>query len=287
MKRRTIATLVAALILAGAAGLYLTGWALSHPVPARIGTPPPSLEAAAVAFSSRSGSVVHGWLSRAPGARASVLLLPGVRANRLSMVGHAKFLRRAGYTTLAIDFQATGESPGDAITFGWLERFDVLAAVDYLRTRTAGQPVAVIGESLGGAATLLAAPPLSIDAAVLEAVYPSIDRAVANRLRERMGPAAELAAPLLLAQLHPRLQVSASDLRPLDHIAAVGCPVLVIGGSDDRQTTTDDTTGLFAAAHEPKQLWMIPGAGHVDFLEFTPDEYRRRVLAFLDRSLGR
>src|SRR6185436_18241916 len=174
MKRRTIAAVAVVLILAGAAGLYATGWALSHPVPARIGVPPPSLDAAAIAFSSRSGSVIHGWLSRVRGSHASILLLPGVRANRLLMVAHAKFLRRAGYTTMLIDLQATGESPGEAITFGWLERLDVLAAVEYLKSRTADQPVAVIGVSLGGAATLLAAPPLQIDAAVLEAVYPSL-----------------------------------------------------------------------------------------------------------------
>src|SRR5262245_8964633 len=241
MRVRVIAAGMAALVVISAGALYATGWALSRPVPARSASPPPSLAASPIAFSSRSGSVVHGWLSRAPDAPASVLLLPGVRANRLSMVGRAKFLRRAGYTTLMIDFQATGESPGDAITFGWLERHDVIAAVEYLSARTAGRPVAIIGVSLGGAATLLAAPPLSIQAAVLEAVYPSIDRAVANRLRMRMGPAGELAAPFLLAQLRPRLQVTESDLRPIDHIANLGCPVLVVGGKDDRHTTADDT----------------------------------------------
>jgi uncharacterized protein len=286
MKARSIASVLALLIVASLAGLYGIGWALSSPAPARIGTAPPSLDASAVAFSSRSGSVVHGWLARVPAAPASILLLPGVRSNRLSMVGRAKFLRRAGYTTLLIDFQATGESPGDAITFGWQERFDVLAAVEYLKSRTGGRPVAIDGVSLGGAATLLATPPLSIEAAVLEAVYPSIDRAVANRLRMRMGPVGGALAPLLLAQLRPRLNVTAADLKPIDHIAALGCPLLLIGGADDRHTTADDTNLLFATAREPKQLWMIPGAAHVDYLEFVPDEYRRRVLAFLASALG-
>jgi alpha/beta superfamily hydrolase len=82
-----------------------------------------------------------------------------------------------------IDFQGTGESEGEAITFGWRERFDVLAAVKYLKARSPNQRVGVIGVSLGGAATLLATPPLELNGAVLEAVYPSIDRAVVNRLR--------------------------------------------------------------------------------------------------------
>jgi alpha-beta hydrolase superfamily lysophospholipase len=278
---------VCAAALVGAVGVLSgLGWTLSRPVPARVGPPPASLDAEAVAFPSQSGSVIHGWLSRSPAARASVLLLPGVRANRLSMVPRAEFLRRAGYSTLLIDFQGTGESAGDAITFGWRERFDVLAAVQCLKARIPGRPVAVIAVSLGGAATLLAGPPLEVQGVVLEAVYPSIDRAVVNRLRMRIGPFAPVVAPLLLAQLRPRLHLGAADLKPVEHIGAIGCPVLLIGGTLDRHTTVADTERLFAAAREPKELWLIPNAAHVDFLEFAGEAYRRRILAFLAAALS-
>jgi len=111
------------------------------------------------------------------------------------MLGRARFLTRAGYSTLLIDFQATGESPGEAITFGWRERFDVLASVRYLNARLPGEPVGIVAVSLGGAATLLATPLLEIRAAVLEAVYPSIERAVANRLRMRLGALGPAVSP--------------------------------------------------------------------------------------------
>ena len=277
--------LSAVVLLAGVLiGLYAAGWAASRPFMAHIGSPPASLDAEPVTFSSQSGSAIHGWFSSAPSARGAVLLLPGVRANRLSMVRRAEFLRRAGYSTLLIDFQATGESEGEAITFGWRERFDVRAAVQYLNTRMPGRPVGVIGVSLGGAATLLAAPSLHLDAAVLEAVYPSIDRALVNRLEVRAGPLGRVAALLLLLQLRPRLGVSPDDLKPIDHIAQIDCPLLIVAGTADRYTTMDDTQLLFAAAREPKEVWTIQGAAHVDFFEFAGDVYRQRILAFLARA---
>jgi len=286
--KRFVSIALVFVLLSGAGGIYALGWALSRPVPVEVGPIPANLiEAEAVTFSSQSGSMIHAWLSQAPAATASVLLLPGVRANRLSMVRRAEFLRRSGYTTLLIDFQATGESVGEAITFGWRERFDVLAAVQYLNGRMPGRPVAVLGVSLGGAATLLATPPLEIQAAVLEAVYPSIDRALVNRLRMRIGPFAPAVVPLLLVQLRPRLDVAASDLKPVEHIAMLGCPLLLVGGTLDRHTTVDDTQLLYAAARAPKELWLIPGAAHVDYLEFTGDVYRRRILAFLAAALSR
>jgi len=262
--RRFILFGLALLLLTAVVGLFAVGWALSRPVQAAIGAPPPDLEAEAVSFGSQSG----------------------VRANRLSMVRRAEFLRQAGYSTLLIDFQGTGESDGEAITFGWRERFDVIAAVDYLKTRLPDQRIGVIGVSLGGAATLLAAPRLEINAAALEAVYPSIDRAVVNRLSMRVGPLASVTAPLLLLQLRPRIGVPASELRPVDHVGKLRCPVLIVGGALDRHTTVEDTQVLFDAASQPKELWLIPGATHVDYLEFAGHDYRRRITTFFARTLS-
>ena len=273
------------LVVLGVVVLYSVGWELARPVPTRIGPPPTELQAEPIAFPSESGVVIRGWLSRGLLHGGAVLLLPGFRANRLEMVDRAQILHAAGYSTLLIDFQATGESPGDVITFGWRERFDVLAAVQTLKQVLPGERIGIIGTSLGGAATLLAAPALDVQAAILEAVYPSIDVALENRLRMRLGSLGAALAPLLLVQLRPRLGVGPSDLRPVDRIAMLRCPVLLIGGMVDQHTTVADMQRLYAAARQPKELWLIPDAAHVDYLRVAGESYRRRVLAFFNHTL--
>ena len=116
MTKRSFAVALIALLGAGCGALYIAGWALSRPVPAVIGPPPKELHAESITFPSGSGSAIRGWFSRGKPWGGAVLLLPGIRANRLAMVERAVALRAAGYSTLLIDFQATGESPGDAIT---------------------------------------------------------------------------------------------------------------------------------------------------------------------------
>lgn len=127
------------------------------------------------------------------------------------------------------------------------------------------------------------ASPLDIDAAVLESVYPTISEAVENRIRMRLGPLSPIATQLLLLQLKPRLDVSPTQLRPIDHVDKLGCPVLVMSGSLDRHTTRAETKRLYESASEPKQLAIIEGAAHVDF---DPTPYAELVLAFLDRHLS-
>ena len=285
MTRRSIGLLALGLLALAVAGVYGVGWQLSRPVPADVGSAPVALQAEPVAFRSESGSTIHGWFSRGVPHGGAVLLLPGIRANRRSMLGRAELLHAAGYSTLAIDFQATGESPGDIITFGWRERLDVLAAVAMLSQRLPEESIGIIGTSLGGAATVFAAPALDVQAVVLEAVYPSIDVAVENRLRMRLGRLGAAVTPLLLLQLRPRLGVSSSDLKPIDHIAGLAAPILIIGGIDDHHTTVADTQRLYEAASQPKELWLIPNAAHVDYLNAGAEDYRRRVLAFFGRTL--
>jgi len=173
MKRLLVA--FAPVGVAGIICVFCVGWLLAHSVQTRIGNPPANLNAQAVAFASDSGANVHGWWCPIQNDRGIVLLLPGIRADRLSMVDRTRFLRRAGYSVLLVDFRATGETKGDHITFGWKESQDVLAAINFLRQTDPNDHVTIIGSSLGGVAALLATPPLKVDALVLEEVYPTIE----------------------------------------------------------------------------------------------------------------
>jgi fermentation-respiration switch protein FrsA (DUF1100 family) len=96
-----------------------------------------------------------------------------------------------------------------------------------------------------------------------------------------LGVVGRMLTPVLLNQLQWRLGVSASQLRPLDHIASIECPVLIISGEKDRNTRPSDTRMLLERARSPKHVWFVPNAAHVDLHRAARDEYESRVLAFL------
>lgn len=229
--------------------------------------------------------ILRGWfVPGAPGGGA-VVLLHGSGQTRRAMLGQARFLHANGYAILLFDFHASGESEGERNTFGLTESSDAAAAVELMRKLAPGERVGAIGYSLGGASCLLGAEPLDVDVLVLEAVYPDIESAVANRLRLRVGQFGSLLTPLLTWQIYPRWGVRTEQLRPIDGIRRLKVPVLVIAGGEDPRTTLADSQRLFAAAPEPKQLWVVAGAEHVNFQRFATEEYETRVLAFLTRFL--
>jgi len=183
-----------------------------------------------------------------------------------------------------IDFQGHGESTGDAITMGFRERHNARSAIEFVHNRNPNHKIGVVGWSLGGAATLLAMP-VEIDALVLESVYPTLVEAVNDRITMRTGPLKYVLAPALLWQLQPRLGFSADDLRPIDYLQDVDCPVLIASGDQDLHTPLAETQRMFNAALAPKELVIFGGATHEDLLAFDREKYTTEVVDFMTSHL--
>lgn len=282
---RSLGGLAGGLVLFGVGVWGLGGW-LAQPARARVGAPPAGIGASEISLRSAAGAQLVGWAAPGTCGCGTVVLLHGVRGNRLGVVDRIRLFHEAGFATVAVDLQAHGESTGEHIAYGARERYDAQTAVAYARTAFPGQPVAVVGVSLGGAAALLAEPDLGADALVLEAVYSDIEAATRNRLRLYGGRPAALLTPLLLQQLPLRIGVQPRDLQPVEAIRKVRVPLLIVAGTHDEHTTADDTRRLYAAAPAPKTIWWVEQARYVDFLSYDPAGYRRHVLRFVTAQLA-
>jgi fermentation-respiration switch protein FrsA (DUF1100 family) len=84
----------------------------------------------------------------------------------------------------------------------------------------------------------------------------------------------------------PRLGIGLNDLKPIQHAAKITVPKFFIAGTADHDTTLPESQALFAAAAEPKQIWLVAGAGHVDMHAFAKAEYERRIVEFLAKNLN-
>jgi uncharacterized protein len=281
--RRLLLIVVLAMVIAGAVASWWVGSELVKPAQHPV-TLPSDFPARRLTIEGPGRAIAGWWLDRGERAPA-VLLLHAIRADRSSMVPRARLLVRHGFSVLLIDLQGHGETPGTAITLGRRESADARAALEWLRRQRPSSGIGVIGCSLGGAAVLLGAQPSGVDAAVFEAVYPRVGRAIENRIRIRLGPLAPVLTPLLLVQMRPRLGISVKDLEPIGSISRIGAPVLIVAGSEDRHTTLDESRELFQAAAQPKELWVVQGAKHQDFLSFDPVGYEATVVGFLTRYL--
>jgi len=50
-------------------------------------------------------------------------------------------------------------------------------------------------------------------------------------------------------------------------VGRLGAPLLLVGAEEDQVNNPEEMRHLFDQACEPKELWMVPGAGHYDLYE--------------------
>lgn len=284
-KRKQALFCAAAIPVFFCCAVWGAGSFLSRPANHSIGALPAHLKGRDVEFESGSGSKLRGWLIPGRKGAGAVVLMHGFRDDRRQMLARASFLSEAGYSVLLFDFQAHGESPGKQITIGYLESRDAQSAVEFMKKNCFGEKLGVIGLSMGGAAAILASPALEVDAMVLEAVYPDIERAAADRMERYFGVWARGLGRLLIMQLPLRAGIEKEALRPIDRVGAIKAPKLFIAGAKDRHTKLDESREIFAAASEPKELWVVEAAGHVDVHQMAKEEYERRILDFFEKRL--
>ncbi|MRX08694.1 alpha/beta hydrolase [Pseudoduganella sp. FT25W] len=272
----------ALIFVVGVAALWLIGSSLIGVQPRPV--PMDDLNAEAITLRSAPDQLVAGSYLAGQG-RGAILLLHGIRADRRQMAQRARFFHQQGYSVLLIDLPGQGASTASAVTFGLREGDGVREALAELRRRAPGQRIGVIGVSLGAASMVLCRDCGHVDAVVLESMYPTITEAVANRLRMRIGMLGAPMSELLLVQLPLRLGISKDQLCPIDHLHSLNAPVMIISGSADQHTTLAETQRLFAASAEPKELWIVPGAAHVDLHAYATTEYEQRVGTFMAHNL--
>ncbi|EJP14515.1 alpha/beta hydrolase family protein [Leptospira interrogans str. FPW2026] len=254
------------------------------PVRANVGDPP--LGYKKIEFKSKSGRIIRGWFNNSSNKKGIIILLHGIRTNRLAMLERANFLVKNGYSALLIDFQAHGESDGDLITIGIRESEDVRSAIHFVKEKDSRSKIGIIGSSLGGASALLADISKEIDFMIVEFVFSTIDLAIRNRVAIRIAKPLALFTPLATYILKYEINIPESGLNPIDHIYKVKCPIFVISGREDLYTFESESLNMYHQAPTPKELWIVNKAGHVDLYAFSKAEYENRILSFIKNYMN-
>jgi alpha-beta hydrolase superfamily lysophospholipase len=234
------------------------------------------------------GIRLAGWVGTPPRARATVALFHGLRSNREQILSRADLLVAAGYRCVAFDHRAHGESGGRRTSFGFFEGRDVPAVFDVIRARWPGQPCAALGFSMGAAALCFAgARARGFNAIILESLYHDLASAFHSRIGNGYPPWLRRFLPGVIWLTERRLGLRLPQLVPAEHIGNLApTAVLLITGAEDPHAPAADAERLFACCQGARELYVVPGAGHRDVVEVGGEDYRRRVLDFLERRLS-
>jgi fermentation-respiration switch protein FrsA (DUF1100 family) len=234
-----------------------------------------------VHFQAGDGTPLHAWFLPAVGkAQGTILFLHGNAENISTHIMSVRWLPAKGFNVFLLDYRGYGASGGVASLSGVQD--DVDAALRTLLARKDVDPdrVVVFGQSLGGAIAIynVAHSPYRqhIRALVVESAFASYRQITREKLDDFW----------LTWPLQWLLSWTVSDeYSPSAAVAGVSpIPLLIIHGDRDPIVPPPHGQRLYDLAREPKQIWVVPGAGHIQ--AFQSQIYRDRFVAYLTEILS-
>lgn len=264
--RRCCAAILLAFALGGCTQVFFQPYRAEIATPEKFG-----LAYEEVRFRSGDGTALYGWFLPASGkAAGTVLFLHGNAQNISTHIASVAWLPARGFNVFLFDYRGYGASDGTPTLAGVQQDIEAAMQILLLRTDIDHDRIVVFGQSLGGAlAAYYVAHSQSRDA-IRALVIDSAFSSYRGIVREKLA-ATWLTWPF---QLLPALSVD-ERFSPLPAMRLISpIALLIIQGDQDTIVPPHHAQQLYDAALEPKQLWIVPGAGHIQSLRHAAQQDR-------------
>ena len=244
-----------------------------------------------VRFPTQGNLTLEGWWIQGQQTDRVAILTHGWGANRAALLPLVPLLIKAGWSVLLFDVRNHGNSDED--TFSSMPRFaeDIDAAIAWLKAQHyqsitaltgASLPrVALIGHSVGAAATLLAASRRDdISAVVSLSSFAHPADMMKRWLAEKGIPFFPLGW-YVLGYVERVIGHQFDDIAPIQSVTTIQCPILIVHGKEDEVIPIDDVYTLISKTD--RVLLKILEGGH----DLTPSiiEHGYELVHFLENAV--
>lgn len=246
-----------------------------------------------VDFMSDDGLKLAGLLAWRQHAQAYMIVCHGYRGNKEFM---QKFLDIfPEFTILFFDFRAHGQSEGNAISVGYHEHKDVIAAKKFLKeyaatkSATKNLPFILVGLSMGGASILKAAElePELADVYIIDSTFSHLTKMFLRGFLLKTNLPYYPFFYLVKAFFH---WLTASDMQlvsPQESVRKIYKPILFIHSCNDSVIPPSSSLKLYAASKHPQsKMWVGPRCRHAWLYLSCTTAYRKKIMKFLKTTLG-
>lgn len=231
---------------------------------------------------SLNATVVEPWQTN-----RYMIFCHGVTESKLSSVKYMNLFINRGYNAVIYDQRRHGDSGGKTTSYGFYEKFDLKAVVDWLKEDRKGKNLffGIHGESMGAATMLQYAGMLEDTAAfyIADCPYSDFREQLSYRVKEDVKLPPKMMLPIASLFLKIRDRYPLKVVSPIAAVENIAKPVLFIHSKSDDYILPHMTEKLFAQKKGPKQLFLAENGVHARSLTENQKEYEEVLDDFLKK----
>ncbi len=241
-------------------------------------------------ITSDDGLNLHAYKIVNPNSNGKYMVVcHGYTSNAYQMARYIKQFYDMGFSVLAPDARAHGESEGKVRGMGYIERRDVIKWCNLLIDENKDVKIGLFGVSMGGATVMMTSGekdlPVNVKVIVEDCGYSS----VWDEFSMQMGEMLNLPTfPLLhTASITTKLRAGYSfkEASSVEQLKNCKTPILFVHGSADNFVPFKMLDIVYDAATCEKQKLVIEGAGHAGSSMKDPETYWNTVEKFVNEHI--
>ncbi len=226
-----------------------------------------ALETEPVSITSRDGLRLKGYIYGCENPKRIILAMHGWRSDWKTDFGSCvDFLYGEGSVLICPDQRGQNDSEGEYIGFGVLERHDCIDWLQFVTERYPEDiPIYLLGVSMGASTVLMASGSKMNDRVkgiIADCGFTSPHAIWKHVLDNNLKIKEKFTYPLANAIIKRKARFDGDGYSTLDALKVNTRPVLFIHGSSDGFVPISMTFENYLATVAPKQLFIVPGAGH-------------------------
>lgn len=216
--------------------------------------------------------------------KAVVLLLHGIGGCKEELLHKARHLSKLGYDAVLMDSRGHGKFENGFCTYGFYEKADFKLVIDEIKKQQPNLKLGVWGHSLGGALSLqIMENDQRIAFGIIESSFTHL-RQIIYDYQQRIfkGISLKPFADFVLYRASKIAKFDPDVVLPIEAAKRLKQPILLIHGVSDEHISVEYSKTLFENVNNNnKELYLIPGAAHMDLWEKGGKEYEQKVFGFI------
>lgn len=193
-----------------------------------------------------------------------------------------------GFNILAVDLRTHGLSEGKIYSLGYLERFDILAWIDYVVSKKCDAEIILYGMSMGANAVMMCCCeklPKNVKAIIEDGGFTSAYEQLKDKFRTlykiHFLPIVELTS--LVAKV--RLGFSLNDIDIAKKLSKSNIPILFIHGEKDKLVNCNMVHKLYDSCISEKEKIIIPNGEHIKAVLSDEKLYWSSIKRFIEKYI--
>lgn len=237
--------------------------------------------------SAKDSTTLRAKYKREKDRHTWVILIHGYKSNNENMMSYAAKYYEKGFNVLMPNNRAHGNSDGDYIGMGWLDKDDIAVWVDWIRVMDSQAQVILHGVSMGGATTMMASGD-NLDHVIgyiEDCGYTSVWDIFASELDKRFSLPT---FPILDISNFIAQQKAGYDFKEascVEQLKKTKEPILFIHGGKDDFVPTSMVNDVYDAAQCEKDIFIVEQAGHAESKDYNPEAYWNKVFTFINEKI--